>query len=73
MSGQPSVRQLATDMATLGTALESINTQLAEMAKRLEKIQKLAAIATNLGHTPDGYTLTGNIGIIRSILEREFD
>ena len=72
MSAQPSMRQMATDVATLGTALEAINAQLADIVERLEKIKKAAIQAANNGWTPDGSTLSGNIGVMRHILEREF-
>jgi hypothetical protein len=69
---EPSVRQLSSDVAELTSALETITAQLATCLTKLDQIRKIASIAANAGGTGDGLTLSGNIALIRGILEREF-
>jgi hypothetical protein len=66
---QPSFRELASDMSELTSALETITAQLDTCLTKLDQIRKIAA---NSGGTGDGLTLSGNIMLIRAILEREF-
>jgi hypothetical protein len=69
---EPSIRQLATDVAALTDALEAINAKLDTCLTKLAELRKIASIAANSGATGDGLTLSGNIMLIRGILEREF-
>lgn len=79
MSAEPSVRQLTADVAlhaskvdAISAQLDAINAQLDTIVKRLDKLQDGMKLAVNAGGTGDGLTLTGNITLIRGILEREF-
>jgi uncharacterized protein YlxW (UPF0749 family) len=69
---QPSIRQLASDVAELTSALDTIKAQLDTCLTKLSELRKIASIAANSGGTGDGLTLSGNIMLIRGILEREF-
>ncbi len=69
---QPSFRELAGDVSELTSALETITAQLDTCLTKLDQIRKIASIAANSGGTGDGLTLSGNIMLIRGILEDEF-
>jgi hypothetical protein len=69
---QPSFRELAGDVSELTSALETITAQLDTCLTKLDQIRKIGSIAANSGGTGDGLTLSGNIMLIRGILEREF-
>jgi hypothetical protein len=69
---QPSFREMAGDVSELTSALETITAQLDTCLTKLDQIRKIASIAANSGGTGDGLTLSGNIMLMRGILEREF-
>jgi hypothetical protein len=69
---QPSFREMASDVSELASALETITAQLDTCLTKLDQIRKIASIAANSGGTGDGLTLSGNIMLMRGILERAF-
>jgi hypothetical protein len=69
---QPSFREMAGDVSELTSALETITAQLDTCLTKLDQLRKFVSIAANSGGTGDGLTLSGNIMLIRGILEREF-
>jgi hypothetical protein len=65
VSAQPSMRELATEMATLSEALTEISAKLGELKQDLFFLSKM-------GTTTDGLSLTDNIGKIKRILVEQF-
>jgi hypothetical protein len=70
---EPSMRELDSDVAAMTSTLEAINAKLDTCLTKLAELRKIASIAANSGGTGDGLTLSGNIMLIRGILEREFE
>jgi hypothetical protein len=65
VSAEPSMRELATEVATLSQALIEITAKLADLEQDIFFISKM-------GTTTDGMSLTDNISKIKRILVEQF-
>ncbi len=65
MSAQPSMRELATEVATVSQALNEIGAKLDELKQDL-------LFVSRIGTTSDGMSLTDNITKIKRILVEQF-